>query len=217
MRTTAVYEEVRVRGDNFILPGEVEIPEGSSSLVIFSHGSGSSRLSPRNQFVAKSLRSNGMGTFLFDLLGKEEDTVRARFDISLLTNRLEFVTRWIVEQRYCQGLSIGYFGASTGAASALHVAANLGDDLKAVVSRGGRPDLAMASLAKVKAATLLLVGSLDTDVLEMNRQAFEKLRSTKELQVIQGAGHLFEEAGKLEQVADSASRWFSRYLNQSNN
>lgn len=215
MVTTAVYEEIKVHGENFVLPGELEIPEGSSSLVLFSHGSGSSRLSPRNQFVAERLRSKGIGTFLFDLLGAREDNVQARFDIPLLTDRLLFVTNWITKQRYSKGLNIGYFGASTGAASALNAAARLGEVLKAVVSRGGRPDLSMPLLSKVKAATLLLVGGLDTEVLQLNHQALERLASKKELKVVPGAGHLFEEPGKLEQVADLASDWFAKYLNES--
>jgi pimeloyl-ACP methyl ester carboxylesterase len=212
MISTTVNEEIRVYGEGFVLPGELEIPQGSSSLVLFSHGSGSSRLSSRNQLVAQHLRDHGIGTFLFDLLAAREDNVQARFDISLLTERLSFVTGWILKQRYTKDLNIGYFGASTGAASALKAAAKMGQQIKAVVSRGGRPDLAMPIIAKVKAATLLLVGGLDTNVLELNRQAFERLRGPKELKVIDDAGHLFEEPGKLEEVADEASNWFSRYL-----
>jgi putative phosphoribosyl transferase len=212
MVTTAVFEKIKVHGENFVLPAELEIPEGSSSLVLFSHGSGSSRLSPRNQFVAKSLRENGIGTFLFDLLGVGEDNIRTRFNITLLTDRLIFVTKWISKQHYAKELNIGYFGASTGAASALNAAAKLNDQIKAVVSRGGRPDLAMPMLAKVKSATLLIVGGLDTDVLELNREAFEKLNGPKELTVIPGASHLFEEEGKLEAVAYQAANWFSKYL-----
>lgn len=210
--TTTVSEEIKIHGEGFVLPGELEIPQGSSSLVLFSHGSGSSRLSPRNQLVAGNLRENGIGTFLFDLLGMREDNIRARFDISLLTGRLLFVTNWILKQRYSKDLNIGYFGASTGAASALNAAAKMGQRIKAVVSRGGRPDLAMDMLPRVKAATLLLVGSLDTDVLELNRNAFEQLNNPKDLKVIPGASHLFEEPGKLEEVAKHASNWFSKYL-----
>jgi putative phosphoribosyl transferase len=212
MVTTAVYEEIRVHGENFVLPGELELPQGSTSLVLFSHGSGSSRLSPRNQFVAKSLREYGIGTFLFDLLGEKEDNVQARFNISLLSDRLLFVTNWISKQSYAKGLNIGYFGASTGAASALIAAAQLGQKIKAVVSRGGRPDLAMPMLRKVKAATLLIVGGFDAEVLQLNSRALERLTALKELKIIPGAGHLFEENGKLEQVADMASKWFAKYL-----
>jgi putative phosphoribosyl transferase len=208
----AVSEEIKVHGEGYVLPGELEIPQGSSSLVLFSHGSGSSRLSTRNQFVAGNLRENGIGTFLFDLLGAREDNVQARFNISLLTERLLFVTDWILKQRYTKDFTIGYFGASTGAASALNAAAKMGPRIKAVVSRGGRPDLAMPMLPRVKAATLLLIGGLDTDVLELNRKAFERLNNPKELKVIPGASHLFEEPGKLEEVAIQASNWFSKYL-----
>lgn len=212
MVSTAIYEEIKIPGGHFSLPGELEIPQNSSSLVLFSHGSGSSRLSPRNQSVAKNLRKNGIGTFLFDLLAPEEDSVRTRFDIGLLTERLLFVTNWILKQRYSKGLNIGFFGASTGAASALNAAAKLGQKLQAVVSRGGRPDLAMSLLPEVKAATLLIVGSLDHQVLELNQQAFVNLNKPKKLVVIPGAGHLFEEPGKLEEVADQAAKWFSKYL-----
>jgi putative phosphoribosyl transferase len=212
MVTTALSDKVKIHGENFALPGELEIPQGASSLVLFSHGSGSSRLSPRNRLVAGSLREKGVGTFLFDLLGEHEDSVQARFDISLLTERLVYVTEWILKQHYSKDLNIGYFGASTGAASALNAAARMRQRIKAVVSRGGRPDLAMPFLPKVKAATLLLVGGLDSDVIELNRQALERLKSTKELKVIPGASHLFEEPGKLEEVADLASKWFLKYL-----
>jgi putative phosphoribosyl transferase len=212
MIATGIHDEIKVHGQGFILPGELEIPGGSTSLVLFSHGSGSSRLSPRNQLVAGSLRENGIGTFLFDLLNAREDNVQARFDISLLTERLLSVTEWTLKQRYTKDLNIGYFGASTGAASALNAAAKMGHRIKAVVSRGGRPDLAMPMLAKVKAPTLFLIGSLDSDVIELNRQAFERLKCTKELKIIPGASHLFEEPGKLEEVAEEASNWFVRYL-----
>jgi putative phosphoribosyl transferase len=212
MVTTALCDKVKIHGENFALPGELEIPQGAFSLVLFCHGSGSSRLSPRNRLVAGSLREKGVGTFLFDLLGEHEDSVQARFDISLLTERLVYVTEWILKQHYSKDLNIGYFGASTGAASAVNAAARMRQRIKAVVSRGGRPDLAMPILPKVKAATLLLVGGLDTDVIELNRQAFEKLNSIKELKVIPDASHLFEEPGKLEEVADLASKWFLKYL-----
>jgi putative phosphoribosyl transferase len=209
---TAINEEIKVHGEGIVLPGELEIPQGSSSLVLFSHGSGSSRLSTRNQFVAKDLRNKGIGTFLFDLLDTREDNIQSRFDISLLTERLLFVTTWILKQHYSKGLNIGYFGASTGAAAALNAASKMGQTIKAVVSRGGRPDLALANLSKVKAATLLLVGGFDAEVLKFNLQAFERLRSQKDLKVIAGASHLFEEPGRLEMVADLASNWFTKYL-----
>jgi putative phosphoribosyl transferase len=209
---TAINEEIKVHGEGIVLPGELEIPQGSSSLVLFSHGSGSSRLSPRNLFVARDLRNKGIGTFLFDLLDTREDNIQSRFDISLLTERLLFVTTWILKQHYSKGLSIGYFGASTGAAAALKAAAKVGQTVKAVVSRGGRPDLALPNLSKVKAATLLLVGGFDAEVLKFNLQAFERLNSQKDLKVIAGASHLFEEPGRLEMVADFASNWFTKYL-----
>lgn len=217
MLTTTVSDEIKVHGEGFVLPGELDIPQNASSLVLFSHGSGSSRMSPRNQFVAKTLRESGIGTFLFDLLSPREDSVRARFDISLLTERLILVTNWILKQHYTKDLNIGYFGASTGAASALNAAGKFGGKIKAVVSRGGRPDLATTTmLSRVKAATLLLVGSFDTDVLAWNQQAYERLNGPKELKVIPGASHLFEEAGKLEEVAEHAAIWFSRCLDPMN-
>jgi putative phosphoribosyl transferase len=209
---TDIHEPVSIPVGNFTLHGEVEIPHNSLSLVLFSHGSGSSRLSPRNQFVAKTLRDAGIGTFLFDLLAPQEDSMRTRFNIHLLTDRLVYITGYIMEKEYAGGLNIGYFGASTGAASALNASAKLGAKIKAVVSRGGRPDLAMPLLENVHAATLLIVGSLDDEVLELNREAYEKLRQPKELVIIPGATHLFEEPGKLEEVSAQAASWFSRYL-----
>jgi putative phosphoribosyl transferase len=211
MIETHVHEEISIPAGQFNLPGELEIPQNSSSLVLFSHGSGSSRLSPRNQLVARKLRENGIGTFLFDLLAIEEDRVEARFDIALLTKRLLFISHWLLNQPYTKEMNLAYFGASTGAASAMNAAAKMGSGVKAVVSRGGRPDLAMASLPEVKAATLLIVGSLDYEVIELNQQAFEKLNDPKELIIIPGASHLFEEPGKLEEVAGHASKWFSRW------
>jgi putative phosphoribosyl transferase len=211
-----IYEEITIPGPRFNLPGELEIPQYATSLVLFSHGSGSSRLSPRNQFVARTLRDSGIGTFLFDLLGEEEDSVRARFDINMLTERLAYVTNWVLRKNYAKDLNIGFFGASTGAASALAAAAKFGRTVKAVVSRGGRPDLAIPVLSQVNAATLLIVGSLDTEVLQLNEQAFEYLSAPKELIIVPGASHLFEEQGTLEEVARHASGWFSAYLKKEN-
>jgi len=216
MVQTDIYEDLKIGVGRFTLPGELEIPNHATSLVLFSHGSGSSRLSPRNQFVAKSLRNAGIGTFLFDLLAPEEDSLRTRFNIHLLTERLVYITEWILEKEYVKDLGLGYFGASTGAASALNAAAKFGRKVQAVVSRGGRPDLAMPLLNNVTAATLLIVGSLDTEVLEVNEQAFEKLHQPKDLVVVPGATHLFEEKGKLEEVASHAAAWFSRYLSEHN-
>jgi putative phosphoribosyl transferase len=212
MVSLAIYEGIKIPAGKSSLAGELEIPHGSTSLVLFSHGSGSSRLSPRNQAVAQSLRDHGIGTFLFDLLTREEDNRHVRFDIDLLTTRLLLVTDWLRKHSYASKLNLGYFGASTGAASALNAAAKLGKEIKAVVSRGGRPDLAMSSLHDVHAATLLIVGELDEDVLDLNEIAFDKLNRPKKLVVIPGATHLFEEKGKLERVAELASQWFDKYL-----
>lgn len=209
----AFNETVQVPiGNAIALPGEVNLPEHATSLVIFSHGSGSSRFSPRNQFVARLLREKGIGTFLLDLLTREEDRVSARFDIDLLTSRLLAATDWALNQPFAKDLPVGYFGASTGASSALMAAAAMGEQVRAVVSRGGRPDLALSSLSDVKAATLLIVGSLDEDVLKLNEVAYSHLREPKDLVIIPGAGHLFEEPGKLEEVAVRAAQWFSSHL-----
>lgn len=195
------------------LEGDLNIPENPKGVVIFSHGSGSSRFSPRNRMVAKWLHEQGFATLLFDLLTEAEDqTYKNRFDIELLTERLIAATKCAQKRKETKGLNIGYFGASTGAASALFAAAELGDTIKAVVSRGGRPDLAIGALGEVKAATLLIVGGLDAGVIELNQQAFEKLAGEKELQIVPGATHLFEEPGKLEKVAKLAGEWFSSHL-----
>ncbi|MEW6692461.1 MAG: dienelactone hydrolase family protein [Pseudomonadota bacterium] len=193
--------------------GLLGLPEHAIGLVLFAHGSGSSRLSPRNTQVASVLHEHGVATLLFDLLTAEEDRVYAtRFDIALLSHRLLGATRWAQEQKETRGLPLGYFGASTGAAAALIAAATLGDTIRAVVSRGGRPDLAMPVLADVTAPTLLIVGGLDFPVIEMNEAAFRRLGGPKELRIIPGATHLFEEPGTLEQVADAAADWFTRHL-----
>ncbi|WP_303311921.1 dienelactone hydrolase family protein [Hymenobacter sp. BT730] len=203
--------EVPVEGP--MLTGELIIPTNARSLVIFSHGSGSSRLSSRNNFVAKVLHQHGIGTFLFDLLTKIEDTIYAnRFDISLLTRRLVEATRFLDSLPLAAALPFGYFGASTGAASALGAAALLPARIGAVVSRGGRPDLTGPGLAHVRAATLLIVGSLDVEVLALNEQALTVLPGTRRLAIIPSATHLFEEPGALNQVAELAAGWFSNYL-----
>lgn len=212
MIQSAIHQSVRVPAGKIFLPGEIDLPPFATSVVLFSHGSGSSRLSPRNQFVARYLRKNGIGTFLFDLLTPEEDQQETRFDIELLTNRLLAATDWVLDQPFLEELNIGYFGASTGAASALNAAARLGERVYAVVSRGGRPDLALPSLPEVKASTLLIVGSRDPQVLELNRLAFARLHGQKELIIVPGASHLFEEDNKLEEVARHASKWFSKYM-----
>lgn len=200
-------------GQHIHLDGELILPEDARGLVIFSHGSGSSRHSPRNKQVAGALQRQGMATLLFDLLTQEEDQNREnRFDIELLTDRLVSVTRWVGRQNEVQDLPIGYFGASTGAASALKAAAFLGDYVRAVVSRGGRPDLAIDVLPEVTAATLLLVGSEDYYVIEQNEAALARLSAPKNMELIPGAGHLFEEPGTLEEVARKAADWYSRHL-----
>ena len=200
------------------LEGDLEVPQGALGIVVFAHGSGSSRHSPRNQFVAEALQSAGLATLLFDLLTPAEESVDRRtagyrFDIELLTKRLIGATAWTLRNPVTRNLRLGYFGASTGAAAALAAAAELRETVRAVVSRGGRPDLAGPDLGFVRAPTLLIVGGSDDVVLELNREALAKLFSCKkELAVIPGATHLFEEPGALEKVAKTAAAWFSRYL-----
>ncbi|WP_311172034.1 dienelactone hydrolase family protein [Halobellus ordinarius] len=195
------------------LQGNLNVPAEASGLVMFAHGSGSSRKSPRNNFVAEVIRKRGLGTLLFDLLTEEEDRVREnRFDIPLLTDRLVAVTRWLRDRDATRGLNIGYFGSSTGAASALRAAVRLQGAVSAVVSRGGRVDLAEEVLSDVHVPTLFIVGGADTQVLELNREAYERLSSEKELHVVEGAGHLFEGEGELEEVADVAADWFAETL-----
>jgi len=213
MVQTELHESLQIPIEKINLPGELHLPAHCTSLVLFAHGSGSSRLSPRNQFVARHLQQNNIGTFLFDLLAPDEDDLHSRFNIEMLANRLVVVTEWLLTNEFASDLNLGYFGASTGAASALFAAAELGDKIKAVVSRGGRPDLAMPILSKVEAATLVIVGSLDHDVIELNKKAFEKIETEKDFIIIPGASHLFEEFGKLEAVADHATNWFSGHLN----
>lgn len=194
------------------LDGELVIPPSARGVVLFAHGSGSSRLSPRNSFVAGILQRHGIGTLLFDLLTREEDMdYETRFDIPLLTRRLLAATTWLQERP--QALKLGYFGASTGAAAALQAAAKMGDGIAAVVSRGGRPDLAGAdALRRVLAPTLLIVGAADHIVIDLNRQAYARMNCKKELVLIPGATHLFEEPGTLEQAAEAAAEWFRQYL-----
>jgi putative phosphoribosyl transferase len=196
------------------LEGQVVIPAGATGIVAFAHGSGSSRHSPRNQFVAGVLNGGGIATFLFDLLTREEDVEYAtRFDIALLTRRLTTASGWLMKQPDTKALNLGFFGASTGAAAAVQAAAALGDKVKAVVSRGGRPDLAgEQSLAAVRAPTLLIVGGNDLSVIDLNENAYAQLTCTKHLQIIPGATHLFEEPGTLEAAASAAGDWFARYL-----
>ncbi|MEW6765934.1 MAG: dienelactone hydrolase family protein [Pseudomonadota bacterium] len=193
--------------------GVLGLPPNPIGLILFAHGSGSSRLSPRNTQVAEILQTRGIATLMFDLLTLDEDRHREnRFDIPLLSRRLIGATRWAQQQHDLRHLPIGYFGASTGAAAALIAAGALGNDIRAVVSRGGRPDLAMIALPDVTAPTLLIVGGLDFPVIEMNEAAYRELTCAKEMRIIPGATHLFEEPGTLEQVAEAAADWFERTL-----
>ena len=204
---------VHIPADEIRLEGELILPSGAQGVVAFAHGSGSSRHSPRNTFVAGVLQAAGLGTLLFDLLTRAEDTdYEMRFDIALLTRRLIAAARWLQQQPQTQTLGLGYFGASTGAAAALQAAAALGSAIQAVVSRGGRPDLAGSALAQVQTPTLLLVGGEDHGVIELNRLAYEQLPGDKQLIIVPRATHLFEEPGTLEEVARLASQWFTQHL-----
>jgi putative phosphoribosyl transferase len=199
------------------LEGNLGIPEGAEGIVLFAHGSGSSRFSPRNRFVAEFLREGGLATLLIDLLTSEEEQVdlrtrHLRFDIDMLAERLVGATDWLLEQPDTQYLNIGYFGSSTGAAAALKAAPHHPEAVHAVVSRGGRPDLADEALPQVEAPTLLIVGSADTVVIGMNREAQAQMKAETKLELIPGAGHLFEGPGELEQVAELARDWFVEHL-----
>lgn len=199
------------------MEGELAVAREAQGIVVFAHGSGSSRHSPRNQTVAYALHRVLLGTLLLDLLTEEEAhidriTSHLRFDIDFLAGRLVRATEWLRNRREASSRSIGYFGASTGAAAALVAATKVGDAVKAIVSRGGRPDLAGAALPRVQQPTLLIVGSRDTQVLELNRAALERLECVKRLEIIQGAGHLFEEPGSLDRVAQLAGQWFRQHL-----
>lgn len=209
--------EVKVVAGSVELGGSLGVPPGAQGLVIFAHGSGSSRFSPRNRAVARALRDAGLGTLLFDLLSEEEEardagTGELRFDIPFLARRLAAVTEWARAQPELAPLRFGYFGSSTGAAAALVAAALHPDLLHAVVSRGGRPDLAGPILARVQAPTLLLVGGRDIGVLELNEEALARLEGLKDIRIIPNATHLFEEPGALEEVSRRAAEWFTRYL-----
>jgi pimeloyl-ACP methyl ester carboxylesterase len=210
----AKYEQpVRIPAGRFELDGTMSIPAGAAGVTLFAHGSGSSRLSPRNVFVAQELQRAGVGTLLFDLLtdpeARDRDLV---FDIDLLAERLKQAVHWVAQAPESAGLAIGLFGASTGAAAALQVAAQEVDAVKAVVSRGGRPDLAAEYLEIVQAPTLLIVGGRDFDVIELNQDAYGTLNCPKEMVIVPGATHLFEEPGALEEVAEHAARWFRTHL-----
>lgn len=208
---------VKIPAGSVELSGELILPPAAAGVVLFAHGSGSSRFSPRNTYVAKVLQQRGVGTLLFDLLTRAEDQDYAmRFDIELLAQRLLAATHWMQKNPETKALKIGYFGASTGAAAALQAAAEMGNATAAVVSRGGRPDLAgEIALSRVVAPTLLIVGSADYGVIELNEQAYALLKCEKKLELVPGATHLFEEHGTLEQAAQLAANWFSKYLKQS--
>lgn len=200
-----------------VLQGDLAVPDGASGIVLFAHGSGSSRHSPRNRYVAHVLQEAGLATLLMDLLTHDEEAFDARtavlrFDIELLARRLVETTRWLLDQSRTSHLRVGYFGASTGAAAALVAAAKLPDLVAAVVSRGGRPDLAGEALRHVVAPTLLIVGGKDWTVFKLNRRALAELAGEKRLEIVPGAGHLFEEPGALESVARLAKNWLGRHL-----
>jgi dienelactone hydrolase len=212
-------EIVRVTAGSVTLQGNLTLPEEARGIVLFAHGSGSSRLSPRNRYVARILNEANLATLLVDLLTPEEEavdvrTAHLRFDIGLLAERLVGATDWLVQHPDTSQLRIGYFGASTGAAAALVAGVVRPDAVGAVVSRGGRPDLAGRALAHVRAPTLLIVGGHDVEVLELNRAALAQLPAEKELVIVPGATHLFEEPGALDQVARLARDWFERHLTQ---
>jgi dienelactone hydrolase len=215
---TTIPSEVRIPSGDAWLYGDLAIPRSAAGVVLFAHGSGSGRHSSRNRRVAKQLQDAGMATLLFDLLTAEEEqrdlhTREHRFDIPLLTRRMQDATGWAQAQEELLGLPVGYFGASTGSAAALIAAARLGDRVAAVVSRGGRPDLAgPAALGAVKAPTLLIVGGADYGVIELNQASYERLRCEKEFLVIPGATHLFEEPGTLDRVSEAAARWFAAHF-----
>ena len=201
-----------IQCDGVELDGLLTLPASAAGIVLFAHGSGSSRFSPRNTSVACGLQAAGLGTLLFDLLTEHEAADRARvFDVTLLARRLCAARDWIRDHESTRRLAIGYFGASTGAAAALIAAAD-DREIRAIVSRGGRPDMAGAALPKVMAPTLLIVGGDDTTVLDLNEQAYARLQCKKELKIVPGASHLFEEPGTLDEVLHLATEWFARYL-----
>lgn len=217
---TEAGQVIQIMADNVILEGNLSIPEGASGVVIFAHGSGSSRFSSRNRYVAEVLRRSGLGTLLFDLLTQQEEAVDAvtahlRFDIGLLARRIVATTDWLQQTPQTRDLKVGYFGASTGGGAALVAASERPALVNAVVSRGGRPDLAGPALSQVKAPTLLIVGGLDDVVITLNQKTMASLCCEKELKIIPGATHLFEEAGTLEAVARLATDWFARHFRSS--
>jgi putative phosphoribosyl transferase len=208
---------VSIRLGSITLQGNLDIPDSAQGIVLFAHGSGSGRHSPRNRYVARALGEGQLATLLLDLLTAEEEVIdrrsaHLRFDIELLTKRLVGASDWLAQNPDTRLLRLGYFGASTGAGAALMAAAQRPERVSAVVSRGGRPDLAGAALSRVRAPTLLIVGSLDHGVIELNQEALAQLHPEKKIEIIPGATHLFEEPGALEEVARLAREWFKRYL-----
>lgn len=200
---------IQIPIDNIKIEGMLKIPQGANEIVLFAHGSGSSRLSPRNNYVANILNQAGLGTLLIDLLTPQEDeNYQTRFDIDLLVERLEKVVNWLKDQDQTKNQAVALFGSSTGAAAALRLAAKLGNKIQSVVSRGGRPDLANKFLHKVISPTLFIVGGSDFGVIELNQESYEKLNCTKAFEIVPHATHLFEEPGCLEEVARLAKEWF---------
>ncbi|HYB93250.1 MAG TPA: dienelactone hydrolase family protein [archaeon] len=213
MTSSEKHELIDIKADSVRLEGMLEIPRSPRGIVLFAHGSGSSRHSKRNQYVAEILRVSGIGTLLFDLLTYEEAEDRTNvFDIDLLAQRLLHATDWIMENNKTKNLKIGYFGASTGAAAALKASIVTPNKIRAVVSRGGRPDMVIPVLKKVKSPTLLIVGGNDFEVITLNQAAYDELQCEKELKIIPGATHLFEEPGKMEEVAELAKQWFTTHF-----
>jgi pimeloyl-ACP methyl ester carboxylesterase len=214
--------EVSIPAGTYTLQGSLSVPPHAVGLVLFAHGSGSSRFSPRNRFVAKEMNKTGLATLLFDLLTPEEEEIdlttrEHRFNIELLAHRLIYATEWVRQNMELRHFNIGYFGSSTGAAAALVAAARHPTQVQAIVSRGGRPDLAGDDLINVQAPTLLIVGGNDFGVIELNEDALQGLSCSKELLIIDGATHLFEEPGKLEEVAVAAASWFQKHLHPADN
>jgi len=212
-------EQLRIDAGKVQLEGDLSLPENAQGVVLFAHGSGSSRFSPRNRFVAGEIQQSGIATLLIDLLSVQEEradrqTGHLRFDIRFLADRLLIATDWLTNAPQAGELPLGYFGASTGAAAALVAAAERPDAVKAVVSRGGRPDLARGALPRVRAPTLLIVGGDDSPVIPLNQQALEQLQTEKQLEIVPGATHLFEEPGTLEEVARLATAWFADHFAQ---
>lgn len=215
MTDLEIKKTINIQISSIMIEGELAIPQNVLGIVVFAHGSGSSRFSPRNNFVAQVLQKNNLATLLVDLLAKEEDlSYNRRFDISLLAERLIQITDWIKESEETKNLKVGYFGGSTGAAAAILAAAAQKDKISAVVSRGGRVDLAESQLSQIQTPILLIVGENDEFVVELNQEAFKKINCTKKLSLIPNATHLFEEPGTLEEVARQAAQWFVKYFKE---